>query len=75
MEDETNKRKDKDSTEWVLLMDKCVNKRTNLSTIYGETFRKKDFELMAQYETNEDVIRNLRTVTAEKYNVSDEQSS
>lgn len=70
IEDETNKKYNKDSAEWKLLMDKIVANTSSFAEKRMALIERNDFEIIKQYETNEENMKNLRLSLAIKYNVS-----
>lgn len=70
IEDETNKKYNKDSAEWKLLMDKIIANISSSAEKRMALIEKQDFKLIKQYETNEEDTKNLRISMAKKYIVS-----
>lgn len=70
IEDTKNKKNNKDSTEWRILMDKIINKISSAALKRFELINKNNLELLKLFKTNEEDAKNFRIKTTENYIVS-----
>jgi len=70
IEDTNNKKNNKDSTEWRILMDKIINKISSAALKRFELMEKNNLELLKLFKTNEEDAKNFRIETTENYIVS-----
>ncbi|KAE9523356.1 hypothetical protein AGLY_016304 [Aphis glycines] len=67
IEDTKNKKNNKDSTEWRILMDKIINKISSAALKRFELIEKNNLELLKLFKTNEEDAKNFRIKTTENY--------